>query len=561
MNWLSIFGTLLGGLALFLLGLRMLTDALKAIAGSRLQSALGTLTANRFRGVLAGAGITALLNSSTITTVLMVGFVSASLMTLDQSVPVIMGANIGSTFTAQMVAFNVKALIPFLLAVGFLLEATSSKELLRKLGTVFLGLGLLFLGIEFMGDATRPLRSYEPFISLMQEMRHPWIGIAVGAIFTAIVQSSAATLAIVIALASQGLIPLEAGIAIILGANVGTCGTALLAAIGKPPEAIQVGLVHLMFNVFGVLLFAFCIPQFADFVRHISPSSPDLEGAARLADETPRQAANAHTIFSVASTLILIWFTGPMARFARFLAPSRPQLTETPAAPRYLDATTLDVPAFAIGRVQLELRRMGEHLIELVRTSANATSNGMQPSISELTKEANELDTLASAILRFIGQLSDTDHSEKEGHQLVDLTQIVAALDGIREIAAVNLVSIGQRRAASEIDMSQRNYPEVRTFQDSVLNYLQRAVSVIGTANHDEAQAIVSAKPSLELLALAARHNIMDGLNLNDPRNVQRFRLDNDLLEQFNEIARLTRAIARTTNGLSAVSQIPEVVK
>jgi phosphate:Na+ symporter len=561
MNWLNIFGTLIGGLALFLLGLRTLTDALKAIAGSRLQSALGTLTSNRFRAVLAGAGITALLNSSTITTVLMVGFVSASLMTLDQAVPVIMGANIGSTFTAQVVAFDVKALVPFMLAIGFLLEASPSKELLRKIGTVLLGLGLLFLGIEFMGDATRPLRNYEPFISLMQNMRHPLIGIAIGAIFTAIVQSSAATLAIVIALGSQGLIPLEAGIAIILGANVGTCGTALLAAIGKPPEALQVGLVHLMFNVFGVLFFAFTIPQFADFVRHISPSSPELQGMARLAAETPRQAANAHTVFSVASTLILIWFTGPMARFARFLAPSKPQLAETPAAPRYLDATTLDVPAFAIGRVQLELIRMGEHVIDFVRTSASVTSPKMGPSISELTKEANQLDELASAILRFIGQVSDTDHSEKEGHQLVDLTQIVAAFDGIREIAAVNLVSIGQRRNAYSINISQLNSPEVNTFQDSVLNYLQRAVSVIGTADHDEAQAIVSAKPTLETLSIAARHSIMKGLNLSDQKNVQRFRLVSDLLEQFNEIARLTRAIARTTNNLSAVPQMPEVLK
>ncbi|HBD33974.1 MAG TPA: Na/Pi cotransporter, partial [Cupriavidus sp.] len=221
LNLIEITGLLVGGLALFLFGLDLMTRGLKAIAGARLQSLLGTLTANRFRGVLAGAGITALLNSSTITTVLLVGFVSAGLMTLQQSIPVIMGANIGSTLTAQIIAFNISAITPFMLAGGFLLQGFAKRELLQQLGGVVLGLGLLFLGIEFMGDATRPLRNFQPFITAMQEMRNPWIGILIGAVFTAVVQSSAATLAIVIALGSQGLIPLESGIALILGANVG----------------------------------------------------------------------------------------------------------------------------------------------------------------------------------------------------------------------------------------------------------------------------------------------------------------------------------------------------
>lgn len=317
LDLIEIVGLLVGGLALFLFGLELMTGGLKAIAGSRLQSLLGTLTANRFRGVLAGAGITALLNSSTITTVLLVGFVSAGLMTLQQSVPMIMGANIGSTLTAQIIAFNISAITPFLLAGGFLLHGFAKRELVRELGGVLLGLGLLFLRIELMGNATRPLRSFEPFIAAMQDMRNPLVGIAIGAIFTAIVQSSAATLAIVIALGSQGLIPLESGIALILGANVGTCGTALLASIGKSAEAAQVGIVHLLFNMLGVLFFAFLIPQFADFVRAISPSAPELTGAARLAAETPRQAANAHTVFSVFSTLVLIWFTKPIGKLAQ----------------------------------------------------------------------------------------------------------------------------------------------------------------------------------------------------------------------------------------------------
>jgi phosphate:Na+ symporter len=235
-----------------------------------------------------------------------------------------------------------------MLAIGFVAQAFARADGLRLGGGALLGLGLLFLGIHFMGDATRPLRTFQPFIDAMQDMRSPWVGVLAGALFTAVVQSSAATLAIIIALGSQGLMPLEAGIALILGANVGTCGTALLAAIGKPAEALQVGIVHLLFNVFGVLMFVFIIPSFAELVRAVSPSAPELDGVARLAAETPRQVANAHTIFSVASTLVLIWFTEPLARLAKWMAPAKPTAPDT-SAPRFLDEGALKVPALAMG--------------------------------------------------------------------------------------------------------------------------------------------------------------------------------------------------------------------
>src|SRR5215470_928025 len=270
-NLIEMIGLLSAGLALFMFGLQLLTDGLKAIAGARLPVVLGRMTSNRFKGVLAGAAITALLNSSTITTVLLVGFVSAGLMTLSQTVPMIMGANIGSTFTAQIIAFDVSALTPYMLAVGFLGYAFARREILRELGAVL-------LGIQFMGEATQPLRTYAPFIDAMRTMKNPLPGIVIGAVFTAIVQSSAATLGLIIALASEGLVPLEAAIPLILGANVGTVGTALLASIGKSAEAARVGVVHLLFNVIGVLLFVFLIPQTADFARLISPSAPELEG-------------------------------------------------------------------------------------------------------------------------------------------------------------------------------------------------------------------------------------------------------------------------------------------
>jgi phosphate:Na+ symporter len=545
LNLIQMLGMLAGGLALFLFGLELMTGGLKAIAGSRLQAVLGKLTANRFRGVLAGAAVTALLNSSTITTVLMVGFVSAGLMTLTQSVPMIMGANIGSTVTAQIIAFNVSALTPFMLAIGFLSHAFAGREFFRQLGAVILGLGLLFLGIQFMGEATHPLRTFQPFIDAMQDMENPLLGIVVGAVFTAVVQSSAATLAIVIALASQGLMPLEAGIALILGANVGTCGTALLASIGKSAEAAQVGVVHLLFNVLGVLFFVFFIPQLAELVRHISPTAPELEGTARLAAETPRQVANTHTIFSVGSTLILIWFTKPISRLAQFIVPARHQDTRRAGDPLYLDESSLTAPSLGLQRVCLELARLGQQVLKIVRRGSIVVVNGRIEDISDLLDQGKESERLTSAILHYIGRLSQVEHSEKESRQMMDLVQIATSLEGIDDVVTTNLVSVSQQRLAEGIDLSRLQDENTTRFADAVIGNLEQAIETIGQPSADKASEVVAAKTEIEMLAAAARQSVLDKLRLGGQADVLNFRLATDLIEQFKQVARFSRAIAK----------------
>ena len=557
LNPVEISGLLLGGLALFLFGLDVMTGALKAMAGGRLQSVLSTLAANRFRGVIAGAGITALLNSSTITTVLLVGFVSTGLMTLQQSIPLIMGANIGSTLTAQIVAFNIAVVTPFLLAVGFLFQGFARREVLRQLGGVTLGLGLLFLGIEFMGDATRPLRNYQPFIAAMQDMRNPWFGILAGAVFTAVVQSSAATLAIVITLGGQGLIPLESGIALILGANIGTCGTALLASIGKSAEALQVGIVHLIFNLFGILFLVFVIPQFADFIRWISPSSPDLSGAARLAAEVPRQAANAHTVFSVLSTTILIWFTGPIGRLAERLAPANRKDWQPPGEPRYLEDALLDTPGLAIARVQLELVVLGRQVEKLIESSMHMVVEGNTTALVMLTEDDNSADALSTAILSYVGRLSEGIHTDQGGRQLVDLARIVSSLDSIREAATTNMINLNQRRISQGADASRLRSIQASEFAQSVMAHFSLALDAIVHPDPEAIDRIVNAKPALEAQAEATRQHVMPFLQLRNRADTISFRLSSDMIEQLNEVARLSRAIAKACRSLREV-QTPE---
>ncbi|MCC8396170.1 Na/Pi cotransporter family protein [Paraburkholderia sp. MMS20-SJTR3] len=550
MNLLGIFGLLIGGLALFLLGLEFLTGGLKAIAGSRLHSLIGVLTANRFRGVLAGAAVTALLNSSTITTVLMVGFVSAGLMTLTQSVPMIMGANIGSTVTAQIIAFDVSRLAPYMLAAGFVLHAFGGRELLRQIGRVVLGLGLLFLGIQLMGESTHPLRTYQPFIDAMQDMRNPLFGVIAGAIFTAIVQSSAATLAVVIALSGQGLMPLEAAITLILGANVGTCGTALLASIGKTAEAVQVGVVHLVFNVVGVVIALFLIPQMAEFVRWISPSYPELQGVARLAAEAPRQVANVHTLFSVAGTLVMIWFTDPIARFAQWVVPKRAQAAKRAGEPQYLDESSLTVPALGLQRVRMELTRLGEQVFDIVQRGSQMVSNGTMEEINRMLDQDKETDRLAFEIFHYIGQLSQVPHSEEEGQQMVGYTQVASNLESISGIVGVTLMSVGQQRMNQPVDLLRLREPATTAFTDAVLRNLEQAIRTIEQPDPEEVAKVVDAKASIDKLAATARQVVLAKLRLTDKTDVVTFRLAMDLIEQGRQVAQFSRAIANNVGAL-----------
>ena len=545
LNYVQMLGLLAAGLALFLFGLQLLTDGLKAIAGAKLPAVLARMTSNRFKGMVAGAVITALLNSSTITTVLLVGFVSAGLMTLGQTVPMIMGANIGSTFTAQIIAFNVSALTPFMLALGYFAYAFVRREIVRELGGVILGLGLLFLGIQFMGEATHPLRTYQPFIDAMQTMKNPLLGILIGAVFTAIVQSSAATLGLIIALASEGLMPLEAAIPLILGANVGTVGTALLAGIGKSAEAARVGVVHLLFNVIGVLLFVFLIPQTADFARLISPSAPELEGTARLAAETPRQVANIHTLFSVVSALVLIWFSGPLARLAELIVPERRQQVAAAGDPQYLDDASLAAPSLGLQKARLETAHLGELVLQLARRGPVVAVEGKPPDLETLRNDGTEIGRLASAILQYLGKLSEAEHTAEDSAEIIKLIETVNDLESISDVASTNLLATGQQRLAEQADLASLRDESTSRFAAFITEMLEETVAMFGDVDNAKAVPVAARKAEMDGLVIAARKSVLDRVKLAAVQDVVRFRLANDLIEQLRRIGRLSLRIAR----------------
>ncbi len=537
---------LFGGLALFLTGMEQMSAALKAVAGNGMRNVLANLTRNRLMAAITGAFVTAVIQSSSVTTVLVVGFISAGIMTLAQSVGIIMGANVGTTITAQIVAFNVTQYALLLVALGFAMEFFVKQEKVRRYGAMLMGLGLIFFGMGLMSDATNPLRSYEPFIDLMQSMSNPLLGILVAAAFTALVQSSSATTGIVIVLASQGFITLEAGIALAFGANVGTCVTALLSTLGKPRTAMQAALVHVLFNLAGVLIWVAFIDQLAQYVRDLSPAHADLQGAARLAAETPRQIANAHTIFNVANTVLFIWFTGAFAAVARKLVPDKPEVAPERAQPVYLDEVYLETPAIALDRVRLELVRLGEGVQEMLADAPAALGSGSRDDLQALVEDNADTTRLYEAIVGYLAQLSQVELGSTRTRQLTELTAIANTIDNMGDTIATNMVTLGLDRIEARVEPSPATVEAFRPLREAVQEAFGKAVDAVRNEDPGAAREVVAMKPRIQSLARDVNAHLAGRLVADEPNRIAAFRIETDAVEVMQRLYYFAKRVAKS---------------
>ncbi|MFT5856440.1 MAG: phosphate:Na+ symporter, partial [Verrucomicrobiales bacterium] len=494
-----------GGLALFLYGMRKMTEALKLVAGARMKSFLARLTSNRFSAAFAGAGVTAVIQSSSVTTVLVVGFITSGLLTLSQSIGIILGANIGTTITAQIIAFKVTKYALAMVAAGFVIEVAGKKERTKQCGVALMGLGLIFFGMELMSNAASPLRTSEAFMEMVQQMRSPLIGILAGAVFTALVQSSSATTGIVIVMATEGLLPLEAGIALILGSNVGTCVTALIAGIGRPREALQAAVAHVIFNLAGVALWVGVIPQLADAVRAISPNYSEVAETTRLALETPRQIANAHTLFNVGNALIFIWFTGPLAWLVTKIVPPKAKLAEGSGEPIYLDDFYLEQPAVALDRARMEIVHLGEMALGMVERSYHASVSGARAEIDQLHEDENNIDQLHGRIIRFLGKLSLAELVEPQPERIYEYIAAANYLEDVSDTCGTSLTRAGRKRLGAHIDVSGGTREMLEELYQTVYQSGIDTLQAFDTCNREQAQAVVATKPKVTGLAARAQ--------------------------------------------------------
>jgi phosphate:Na+ symporter len=483
LDWFALALGLFGGLALFLFGLDQLSEGLKQAAGDALKTLLTRLTSNRFLGALTGAVVTGILNSSSVTTVLVVGFVTAGIMSLPQSVAVIMGANIGSTVTAQLLAFNLSAYSLLAVAVGFFILFAAKRAALRHWGMMVMGLGLIFFGMGLMSDAMKPLRSFPPFVSALAGMANPLYGILAGAIFTGLVQSSAATVGIAIALASEGLLTLPAGIALALGANIGTCATALLAALGKPTEAIRAAAVHVLFNVLGVLVWFPFIGLLARLAIAISPAAASLEGVEKLAAEVPRQVANANTLFNVINTALFIGFTGWFARLATRLVPARQQQALL-TTPQFLDKAALSVPSVALEQARQEIGRLGDMLTAMLAELQPAAGASTPLSLEQVPRSARQIEALEAAIVDFLGRIRQGTLTQVESGTHVALMTTTIHLREISDI--INDDLLGVARAAVERPSIRIEPAMLSGFYSRVQQAVHLAVSAVRSGDKSQ---------------------------------------------------------------------------
>ena len=553
----AILMGLFGGLALFLFGMEMMTDAMKSVAGARMKSILGQLTTNRFKAATAGAFITAVIQSSSVTTVLVVGFITAGLMSLPQAIGVIMGANIGTTITAQIVAFKVTKYSLVLVSIGFLILFTNKRQRNKQIGALIMGLGLIFFGMEMMSAATRPLRDYQPFILLMQSLRSPLPAILISAAFTAIIQSSSATTGVVIALASQGFITLDTGIALIFGANIGTCITALLAAIGKPRAAVQAAVVHVLFNVLGVLLWFPFIDQLATIVRVVSPSHPELIGAARLAAETPRQIANAHTIFNVANTMIFIWFVTPMAWLVQRIVPERPVREPAVLQPKYLDPNLLDTPELALDRVRLEIGRMGVCALQMLWKALPTVMYGDEEALDELHQMDQDIDSLQSAIIYYLGQLSKGNLLTDQTELVHDYMAVTTYVENIGDMVETNLVEAGRERLKHGVVISPSTQEVIRALHAKVCWAVEQALEAVDRNDKRMAEEVIAAKPEINRLSSEIDAHLARRLVADEENRLNAYRIETDIVENLRRIYYFAKRIAK---AIAEADTLPEAI-
>ena len=422
----TVFG-LLGGLALFIFGMNMMSESLQKVAGDKMKKVLGVLTRNAVCGMLAGALVTAVLQSSSATTVLVIGFVSAGLMSLKQGISVIFGANIGTTMTAQLMAFKISDYIMPIVFIGFLIAFIAKKEKIKFVGQTIFAFGLLFVGIEMMGDVMKPLATSPVFINMMEKVSHiPVLGVGVGMLMTLVVQSSSATIAVLQSFASQAgpdgasVIGLVGAIPILLGDNIGTTITAILASIGQSKDAKRCAIAHSVFNITGSFIFIWIIKPFAKFVELISPKGNEL-------DVISRQIANAHMSFNIINTLIWLPLLPVMVKIVMFIVRDDKEVSiEDYKEKSFLDKNVISQPIAAMYLVSQEIRRAGRLVSEMIGNMKATVMNNDSKALAELEKNAKLVTEIDENTVSYIsGMFSNGSLTEEQSSTTAGLLYVL----------------------------------------------------------------------------------------------------------------------------------------
>lgn len=538
---------MLGGVALFLFGMEQMADALQAAAGDRLRRMLAHLTRHRLVALLTGALVTAVVQSSTAVTVMVVGFISCGLMTLSQALGVILGADIGGTVTPQIVAFNVYGYALVFVALGFGVWFISKDNELRQQGRMLLGLGLVFYGLKLMSDAMHPFRDYQPFLDALASLDRIGLAVLSAAIFTALVHSSAATVGIAVVFASQGLVSLEAGIGLVLGANIGTCATAALAAIGKPREAQRAAAAHALFKLLGVLLVVPLLGPFAELVRAVSPVAPaGLDELAARAAEVPRQIANAHSLFNLIIAALFLPLCGVYARFLTWLLPDRAEADGDQVAARYLDRTMIDQPTIALGLVRREVGRIGNRLERMIDLLPPAVFEGDRELLAELPVLDDQVDTLYEAIAAYLTEVGQSTLAPETADAVLAAITATAELEAIGDVMETNLVHAAHNLLDEGLVLSDEAKAWLLRYHDEVRRAFRATMVAFASNDRDAAQLVVDMKEPITELDAEIRARHLDLLRQGDGAGrMATYITEMDIVENLRRIYYHSKRVAK----------------
>ena len=489
--------TLLGGLGLFLFGMNFMSQGLQKAAGARLRSILEAMTKNKIVAVLFGALFTAIIQSSGATTVMVVSFVNAGIMTLAQSVGIIFGANIGTTITSQLVAFNLTGVAPFILFVGAVLIMFGKKPMVKKIGEVILGFGALFMGISMMKDSMTDLRDYQVVLDVLSSMDNPLLGILFVTVITLVVQSSSVTVSILLLMASQGLMDLSVCFYVILGCNIGSCTPAVLASLDAKKEAKRAALIHVMFNVFGMviigILMAFGMKYFEDFILHISGS------------DVGRCVANADSLFKIFQTIIFLPLSVQFVALTRRMIPGEDQ-EQKEYQLLYIGKQNIFSPSTAVVETTQEIERMGSMARENLQLAMEAFFDRNEEKIAKVYETEKQIDFLSHEITDYLVKINQLQLPVVDAKRIGGLFHVVSDIERIGDHAE-NIVDAAVKSGEESLDFTKKGQKEIQEMHQKTMVILEKSMEMFTTMDKKNLPDILELENSIDYMERQLQQN------------------------------------------------------
>ena len=489
----------MGGLGLFLYGMNLMGTGLQKAAGDRLKKLIEVLTNNRLMGVIVGTVVTMIIQSSSATTVMVVGFVNAGLMTLPQAVGVIMGANIGTTITAQLIAFNLTDYAPLAVAIGVGIWIATSRKRAKNMAEILIGFGILFIGMDMMGSGLKPLADMPVFTNIMISLKNPVLGMLVGLGLTAIVQSSSASIGLLQALAGQGLVGMDVAFPILFGENIGTTTTALLSSVGANRTAKRAATIHFLFNLIGTILFMTILrAPIEALITRISPF------------DVKRQIANAHTLFNLINVAIQLPFASLLVKIVQAIVPGDDKLEAQEA--KFLDPRIIETPSIALGQVKKEILRMGSFAIDNLNKVQLAFVEGKYSNVDVILEQEQKINRLQREITDYLVMLSNAPISDEEHKRVNIFFNIISDIERVADHAE-NIAELAIERKENEFPFTDQAVDELHEIFDKVNEAFKQSLGAFETNDESLAKGVLRLEDEVDILERQNRANHIDRLN------------------------------------------------